>query len=62
MPFGNYRLRNTCLCKCLKCHVTVYPRTVNILKGANHYCNLHDSSFISFSHYSGRISVGRSLS
>ena len=59
MPLRTYRLRNTCLCKCLKKHVYVHPRTVNMLKGAKQHCNLHDSSFISFVHHYGKISVGK---
>ena len=59
MSLQNYRLRNTCLCKCLKSHVSVHPRTVNMLKGVKHCFNLHDSSFMSFVHDSGKISVGK---
>ena len=33
MSFRNYRLQITCLSKYLLSHVSVHPRTVNILKG-----------------------------
>ena len=36
MSFRNYRLLNTCLCKCLKSHVSVHPRIVNMLKDPKH--------------------------
>ena len=42
MSFWNYRLLNTCLCKCLKSHVSLHPRTVNMLRGPKHCCNLQD--------------------
>ena len=45
MSFRNYRLPNTCFCKCIKGHVPVHPRTVNMLMGPKHCCNLHDNSF-----------------
>ena len=32
MSFQNYRLPNNCLCKCLKSHVSIRPRKVNMLK------------------------------
>ena len=44
MPFQSYRLQNTCLCKCLKSHVSVHPRKVNVLNVPTRCCNLHDSS------------------
>ena len=59
MSYRNYRLRNTCLCKCLKSHISVHPRSVNMLKGPKKGSNLHDSSFISFVYHSGKISVGK---
>ena len=46
MPFRKYRLQNTCLRKCLKSHVSVHPRTVNMLNRLKFCCNLHGSSFI----------------
>ena len=55
MSFQNYRLQSTCLCKCLKSHVSVHPRKVNILKDPKRCFNLHDSSFIRFLHQSGEI-------
>ena len=48
MSFRNYRLQSTCLCKCLNCHVSVHPKTVNMLNGQKHCCNLHDSSYMNF--------------
>ena len=62
MSFQNYRLRNACLCKCLKSHVSVHPSSVNMLKGPKRCENLKDSSFISFVHHSGKNLVGKSLS
>ena len=55
--FPNYRLQNTCLCKYLKSHVSVHSGTVNMLKGLKNCCKLHDSSYISFGHHAGNISV-----
>ena len=62
MSFRNYRLRNTCFCKCLKSHVSAHPRTINMLKGPKHCCNLHDNSFISLVDHSVKFSVGKSIS
>ena len=62
MSFRYYRLRNRCLYKCLKSHICVHPKTVNMLKGPKHDCNLHDSSFISFCHHYWKISAGKSVS
>ena len=55
MSFGNYTLRNTCLCKCIKSHVSVHPRPVNMLNGPKHGCNMCASSFISLVDPSGKI-------
>ena len=54
MSFWNYKPWNRCLCKCLKRHFSVQPTTINMLKGRKHCRNLHDSSFISFGHQSGK--------
>ena len=62
MSFLNYRLQNTYLFKCLKSHVSVHPRKVNILNGPKHCCIMHDNSFISLVNHSGKISVGESVS
>ena len=62
MFFRNYRLRNTCLCKCLKSYLSVHPGTVDILKRPKHCCNAHDSGFITFVHHSAKISAAKSLS
>ena len=62
MSFRNCKLRNTCLCKCLKSHLSVNPRTVNMLKHPKHYCNMRDSSLINFVEYPGEISVAKTLS
>ena len=62
MSFWNYGLRDTGLCKCLKSHVSLHPRKVNILKVSKHFCNLHDSSFINLAHCSRKMSVAKSLS
>ena len=61
MLFQNYRLRSTCLCKCLKSDVSVHPGTVNMLKGPKHCCNLRDNSFISSVHHSQKPAVGKTL-
>ena len=37
MYFRSYRRRNAWLCKCLKSHVSVHPRTVNWLNGPKQY-------------------------
>ena len=42
MSFRNYRLQNRCLCKGLKSDLSVYPGTINMLKGRKYCCNLHD--------------------
>ena len=55
MSFRNYRLRNTKLCKCLKTHVLLHPKTLIS-------CNLRASSFISLADPSEKISIGKSLS
>ena len=57
MSFRNYRLQNTCFCKCLKSHVYVHSRRVNMLKRPKYCWNLHDGSFISFLNHSWKISV-----
>ena len=62
MSSRDYKLRNTCLCKCLKSHVSVHSKTVNMLKCPKHCCNLDDSSFISFAHQSRKMSVGKYFS
>ena len=61
MSFGNYKLQNTCLCKSLK-HLSVQPRTVNMLKSPKDCCNMDDSSFITFVHHSVKIYVAQTLS
>ena len=62
MSFQYCRMQNTCLCKCLKSHVEVERRTVNMLKCPKRYCNLLVSSFIGFVHRSGKVLLGKSLS
>ena len=62
MSFQKYRLPNTSFCKCPKSHVLAHSRTVNMLKGPKHCWDLHDSSFVSFVHYSAKIALGKSLS
>ena len=62
MSFQNCRRPNTSLCKCLTSHVLVHPGTVNMLKGPKHCSNMHDRSFITFAHHSGKISVEKGLS
>ena len=62
MSFRNYRLQNRCLCKGLKSDLSVYPGTINMLKGRKYCCDLHDSTFIRFVHHSWKISVGKSTS
>ena len=42
-------------------HVSVDPRTANMLKRLKHCCNLHGSSFITFVHHSGKTSFGKIL-
>ena len=62
MSFGNYKLQNTCLCKSLKHHLSVQPRTVNTLKCPKDCCNIDHSSFITFVHHSVKIYVAQTLS
>ena len=57
MSARNYRLRNMCLSKCLKSHVSVHPVTVNMLKGLKHCFNPKGSSFLNFVYRSGKVSV-----
>ena len=61
MSSRNYRVRNTYLCKYLKTHVSVRPRTVNMVKGPKQCYNLRASSFINLVDYSGKSSVVNSL-
>ena len=62
MSLRNYRLRKKCSCKCLKSYVSEHLRTVNMLKSPKRCCNLQDSPFIIFVHYSGKAPAGKSLS
>ena len=43
MYFRSYRRRETWLCKCLKSHVSVHPRTANLLKHRKNCWNMHHS-------------------
>ena len=36
MHLRRYGRRKMCLCKCLKGHVLVHPKTVSMLKGPKH--------------------------
>ena len=62
MSFQKYRLQNTSFCKCLKSHVLVYPKSVNMLKGPKHCQNLRDSTWIAFVYYSEKYSVEKNVS
>ena len=57
MFFRIYRRRKTWLCKCLKGHVSVHPRTFNILKRTKHCGEMDDSNFFVFFRHSERTSV-----
>ena len=46
MCFGNYRLQNTWLKKCLKSPVSEYCSTDNMPKGPKQCWNLHDGTFL----------------
>ena len=61
MSFQNYR-QNRLLCKCQKSYVSVHPKTVNMLKRPKHFCNMDDSSFITFVHNFRKTSVAKTLS
>ena len=41
MYFRKYRLRKTCLDKCLKSRVSQDPSTDNIANGSQHCCNVY---------------------
>ena len=60
--FTEFQRRKKCLCKSLKSHGLVHPRTVNMLKGWKHCWNLEDSSFIIFFGNSERIEVQKYVS
>ena len=57
MYFRNDWRRKTCLYKCLKSHVSVHTRTVNMLKGPKHCWKMHKSIFFGFFVHSERTSV-----
>ena len=51
MYFQNYRLSKIRLDHLMKNATTEYPSRVNMLKDPKHIWNLHESTFIIFSHY-----------
>ena len=61
MSFRSYSPLNTCLCKWLKSHVSVHTRTVKHVKVSQTLMESARNSLITFTHPSGKISVGKSL-
>ena len=51
MYFRNYRLSKTWIDHSLKRASSEHPSTINMLKGPKHLKNIHESTFIRFSHH-----------
>ena len=51
MYFQSYRMRKTWLPKCLKSPVSVHPRTVKMLKAAEHCLKMRGSSVVICFHH-----------